>query len=180
VAPGVFLYLEMRALLVRDAMGIQETILESAFASVTAAYAEVTGKRLFRVGKTPLVVDTCKEFTRLQFLLHSSTVALMEEAVGMYGREWCMETFKSKFPPFYVVIGEKCRKRLIRNHRPAVVQSAEALKLQGLEIARNLKSLMGDTAALELVTDGWPVDERLRVSVFFALRKGRDVKSTGA
>lgn len=159
---------------VKPVVGIQDRIADGAFDSVTRAYGEATGKRFFRVKRTVAAEATCKEFHRLQFLFGCSTSAVMAEALALYGPEWCMETFKTKFPPFFVVIGERCRKRLIQNHRPKVAQSAESLVLQAKDVARNLVSLMGYDGALALVTEGWPVDERLRAAVFHELRRAKN------
>lgn len=154
-------------------MGIQDRINDSAFDTVTRAYAEATKRpRFWKAKRSEKIEQSCREFMRLQFLLSTSTAALMAEAVGMYNSEWCQEIFRSPYPPFNVVVGEKCRKRLIHAHRPKVPQTAQSIEIKGKEIARNLISLMGKDEALSIVQEGWPQDERLRAAVMFEIKEG--------
>lgn len=144
---------------------------DPAVEAVVNAYRDEIGKRFWRPKITTNLVAYCREFHRLAFLVHLSVRQLMAEACLMYGPEWCKETFNTPYPPFAVVIGEKCRKRLIRQHKPKVAQTAQAIETQGKEIAQNLVNLMGYDAALTIVQEGWPPDERQRAAAFLAIKE---------
>ncbi len=164
--------LEVSADSVQLVVGIQDRINDSAFDTVSRAYADATKRpKFWKAKRSEKVEQSCREFMRLQFLLGTSTSALMAEAVGMYNSDWCKEIFKSEHPPFNVVVGEKCRKRLIHAHKPKVAQTAQSILIQGKEIARNLVNLMGKDEALSIVQEGWPQDERLRAAVFLEIKE---------
>lgn len=153
-------------------MGIEDRLVDGAYDIVVSAYKGATGLRWFKGKRGPATDQNCREFVRLQFLLKLPVSALMEEALGFYGVEWCQETFKSKFPPFNVVIGEKARRRLVRGHRPSVPQTVASIEIQAKDMAKNLVGCLGKDGALSLVQEGWPQDERLRSAIFFILKEG--------
>lgn len=151
-------------------VGLNDKIADGAFDAVANAYREATGKRWFKPKRGEKTEIACREFMRLQFLLKTSTTALMSEAIDMYGGEWCQETFGSKFPPFTVVVGEKCRKRLIHAHKPVMAVTQADLLRQAKEIADNLVTIMGVDDALVIVNEGWPPQEHLRNAIKTAIQ----------
>jgi hypothetical protein len=153
-------------------MTLKGSISDAAVPVLVDAYRKITGSRFFNLKRTANAETTCKEFVRIAYLVGVTPFMLMEESIGMYGGEWCRETFKTPFPPFNVVVGLKARRRLLKNHKPKIAQTAEALTNQGRDIAHNLVNMMGATGAMELVKGGWPADERLRASVLSFLQEG--------
>lgn len=151
-------------------MGLQDKIMAGAVETVAGAYREVTGARWFKPKVTEKVTAACKEFVRVSFLLSKSVRELMTEAVGLYGKDWCRETFRKPYPPFTIVTGEKCRKRLIWNHRPRIGRTQEMVDAQAREMAENLLALMGREKAIDIVNAGWPVDVKLRAAVLQCLK----------
>lgn len=157
--------------LVLDSVGINEKISGGAFETVSMAYATCTGRRFWKAKHSAKIEQACQEFSRLQFLFKISLTALMHEAVNLYGQEWCLDVFKSKWPPFNVVTSEKCRKRLIHNHRPKVAQTAESITIQAREMSINLVTVMGKAGALSIVQEGWPTDARLRAAMLLKIKE---------
>lgn len=143
---------------------------------VCSFYRAVISPRVSRFVRSPKVKPGSKTeasavaFWKLQEQTGRSVVTLLCASLDQYSVAWCLQTFKTTYPPLTVVISDKSRTRLAREFSRPVEVDASVMRGQASEMAVTVKSALGLEGALELLDSGWPADSQLRVRMMKALR----------
>jgi hypothetical protein len=108
--------------------------------------------------------ESVREFLALARRLNQDPEVMLRLACGRYSPDWCKETFKTKYPPFALVVGKASRKWLARELGTAKRYNATTadLEQQAKQIVRTMLGTMSVTDALAVVAGGWPSAPDLR------------------
>lgn len=141
---------------------------ERVIARVVSAYMVAVGRpAYFRMKIKPgsKTADSALQMAALAEWAKTPLDQVMKTAIGMYGSDWCQQTFHKDHPPFAVVVSDKCRRRLVKKFSERALMTDGDITNQAREVAANLVAMVGKERALWTVDTGWPTEKRLRDEV---------------